>query len=438
MIRRLPKRWLVVVLVGLLIGLPGAPAGYAQAPVAGEEPPPTPLSAQQLEELVGRIALYPDDLVAIILPASTYPLDVVQADRFLQKAKQDKNLKPDQRWDESIRNLLNYPEVISMMSQDLEWTQDLGEAVVDQQADVLKAIQAFRAKASSAGNLKSDDKQIVVQDKGAIQIVPADPEVIYVPQYQPATVVVQQAAPPPPVYYPMPYPSYYYPYPAGYAFAGFATGVFVGAATAWACNWGGGSVENNVNINNTSNLSTTRNNTQTQQKVDQARQQGQQRADQARAQGGGQAGQAGRGQGQGAGQGGGQKWQSQKRPGEVSQGRTSPRTAEARPGYGGSGGASGGDAFGSGGRGSDATRDASRGAQSRGESASTMERGGAQSGGGSRGGASASTMDKGGSRGGGGSASMGSGSRGGGGTSGGGGGGSRGGGGGGSRGGGRR
>ena len=100
-----------------------------------------------------------------------------------------------------------------MMSGDLDWTQDLGEAVVSQQADVLKAIQAFRAKAASAGNLKSDDKQLIVEENNVIQIVPADPEVIYVPQYQPSTVVVQQAAP---VYgyYPAPYPSYYYPYPS--------------------------------------------------------------------------------------------------------------------------------------------------------------------------------------------------------------------------------
>ena len=400
-------RALAVILIGLLIGLP-VPPGYAQAPVAGEGPPPVTLSPQQLEELVGRIALYPDDLVAIILPAATFPLDIVQADRFLQKVKQDKNLKPDQRWDESIRNLLNYPEVISMMSQDVDWTQDLGEAVVSQQGDVVKAIQAFRAKAATAGNLKSDDKQVVVKEQETIKIVPADPEVIYVPQYQPTTVVVQQAAPPPPVYYPTPYPVYYYPYPPG---AAMATGFFIGAATAYACNWNGGSVENNVNINNTTNLSTTRNNTQTQQKVDQARQQGQQRADQARAQGGGQAGQAGRGQG------GATQWKSQKQPGEVSQGRVSPQTAQARPGYGG-GGASQGDAFGSGGRGADATRDANRGTQSRGASASTMDRGGAQPGGGARGGASASTMDRGG------------GSQGGGGFSGGGGGASRGGGGG--------
>ena len=242
------RRILVGILVGLLIGVPGVPPGYAQAPAAGDSPPPATLSAPQLEELVGRVALYPDDLVAIILPASTFPLDIVQADRFLQKLKQDKNLKPDQRWDESIRNLLNYPEVIGMMSQDVDWTQDLGEAVVSQQGDVLKAIQAFRAKAAKAGNLKTDDKQLIVQEKEVIQIVPADPEVIYVPQYQPSTVVVYQPAPPPPVYYPTPYPCYYYPYPPG---AALATGFAIGAATAWACNWNNGSVENNVNINNT-------------------------------------------------------------------------------------------------------------------------------------------------------------------------------------------
>ena len=398
-------RVLAVVLIGLLIGLP-VPPGYAQAPVAGDSPPPATLSAQQLEELVGRVALYPDDLVAIILPASTYPLDIVQADRFLQKLKQDKNLKPDQRWDESIRNLLNYPEVISMMSQDIDWTQDLGEAVVGQQADVLKAIQAFRAKAATAGNLKSDDKQLIVQENNVIQIVPADPEVIYVPQYQPSTVVVTQAAP---VYgyYPAPYPSYYYPYAPG---AALATGLVIGATAAWACNWGGGHIENNVNINNTSNFNTNRTNVQNQQKVNQARQQGQQRAQQS---GGAQAGQQGQG---GRGQGGASTWQSQKKPGEVSGGRVSSQTAQARPGSSGSGGAAKGDAFGSGGRGSDATRDADRGAQSRGGSASTMDRGGAQSGGESRGGGSASTMDRGGgSQGGGGFSGGGGGSRGGGG-----------------------
>src|SRR5574341_2306950 len=163
------RRYLAAILAGLLVGLPAGPPALAQAPAA--DAPVQPQSPQELEELVGRVALYPDDLLAIVLPASTYPLDIVQADRFLQKAKQDKNLKPDERWDESVRNLLNYPEVVSMMNQDLNWTEELGEAVVSQQADVMKAIQAFRAKAQGAGNLKSDDKQVIVQEKDVITIV---------------------------------------------------------------------------------------------------------------------------------------------------------------------------------------------------------------------------------------------------------------------------
>ena len=271
---------ILLILAGLLIGLAGALPVKAQAPVAGEGPPPVRLSEKQLEDLVGRIALYPDDLLAIVLPASTFPLEIVQADRFLQQLKKTPQLHPDTRWNESVRSLLNYPEVVAMMSQDLDWTQDLGEAVVSQQADVLRAIQAFRARVSTAGNLKTDDKQIIVQEKETIKIVQADPEVIYVPQYQPSTVVVYSSAP---VYgyYPTPYPVYYYPYPPG---AALATGIFFGAATAWACNWNRGHVDYNVNVNRTDNLNVNRNNPQYQQRADQARQQGQQRADQARQQ----------------------------------------------------------------------------------------------------------------------------------------------------------
>jgi hypothetical protein len=398
------KRFLAITLVGLLIGLPAGPPVQAQAPVggAGTAPPVQPLSAQQLEDLVGRIALYPDDLVAIVLPASTYPLDIVQADRFLQRLKQDPKLQPDTRWDQSIRSLLNYPEVVTMMSQDLDWTQSLGEAVTSQQSDVLAAIQQFRAKASSAGNLKTDDKQIIVQEQQTIKIVPANPEVIYVPQYQPSAVVVYQPAPPF-YYYPTPYPVYYYPYPPGFA---FATGFFFGAATAWACNWGGHHIENNVNINRTTNLNVNRTNVQYQQRADQARQRGQQGA-------GGRPTTLPAGGGQGAGS----AWQSQRRPGEVSQARVSPRTSEARPGYGGSPGQSRGDAYSNYGRGPDATRDANRGVQSRGSGSSggnrpqsLDSRGGAGSSMGSGGprGGSASTMGRGAPRGGG-SSSMGSG-----------------------------
>ena len=104
---------------------PAAPA--AAAPAAAPQ-----YSADELEQLVGPIALYPDDLLAIMLPASTYPLDVVKAQRFLEKHKVDSNLQPDPALPEPVRNLLNYPDVIKKMNDDLDWVQALGEAVVGQ------------------------------------------------------------------------------------------------------------------------------------------------------------------------------------------------------------------------------------------------------------------------------------------------------------------
>jgi hypothetical protein len=138
---------------GSLIG--AAPVA-AQAPAASGNAAQAP-SPEALEALVGRIALYPDDLVTVILPASTNPLQIVQADRFLQKRKQDPKAPLDDNWDDAVKTLLNYPDVVTMMSNDLDWTSDLGEAVVANQSAVLDAVQAFRRKAQSAGNLKSDD-----------------------------------------------------------------------------------------------------------------------------------------------------------------------------------------------------------------------------------------------------------------------------------------
>jgi hypothetical protein len=231
---------LVMVLIGLVVGLPGAPSASAQAPPAPK------LSAPQLEELVGRIALYPDDLLAIVLPSAKTPLELVKAQRFLDQHKKDPKLTPDKTLPEPVRNLLNYPDLIKMMTEDLDWTEKLGQAVTGQQKDVLTAIQTFRRKAQAAGNLKTDDKQVVIVEKEVIKIIPADPQVIYVPQYQPTTVVVVQSSPPPPAYYPTPYPVYYYPYPPG---AAMATGFFIGAATASACNWGASTINTNVNVN---------------------------------------------------------------------------------------------------------------------------------------------------------------------------------------------
>jgi hypothetical protein len=214
-----------VVILAVVLGLGGSGAARAQDDAGLFAP-------EELEELVGPIALYPDDLVAIVLPAATYPLDVVQAARFLDQRELDPNLAPDEQWDDSIVALLNYPEVLRLMDEDLDWTWDLGEAFLTHQADVFAAIQRFRAQAREAGNLATDDRQVVREAEGAIQIVPADPQVIYVPYYEPSRIVVHRYVPI--HYYSRPYPVYYYPYPAGYV---FHTGFFWGVTTAFRIGW---------------------------------------------------------------------------------------------------------------------------------------------------------------------------------------------------------
>jgi len=195
-----------------------------------------------LDDLVAPIALYPDDLLAILIPASAYPLDVVQASRFVDKLEANKDLKPDEAWDESVRNLLNTPDVVQLMATHLDWTIRLGEEVADDQAEVMDAIQMFRREVDAAGNLESDDKQKIVAEEDTIRIELSNPEVIYVPQYNPQIVVVP--APIPPIrYYPTPYPVYYYPYPPG---ARFATGFFFGATTAFAFSWRAHSIHHGV------------------------------------------------------------------------------------------------------------------------------------------------------------------------------------------------
>jgi hypothetical protein len=228
---------------------------FAQAPAA-DTGAPAAVSPETLDKLVGPIALYPDDLIAIILPAATYPVEIVQADRFLEQRKSDKALKVNENWHEPVKALLNYPEVVKRMSTDLDWTISIGEAVVADQGAVLEAVQRFRRQTQAAGQLKSDDKQVVVVEKEVIKIAPADPQVIYVPQYNPTTVVVA-GAPPTYGYLPAPYPAYYYPYPPG---AALATGLIWGAAisAAWSGNhyqahYGGGG-NNNININRERNV----------------------------------------------------------------------------------------------------------------------------------------------------------------------------------------
>ncbi len=187
----------------------------------------------ELQDLVGPIALYPDDLISIILPAATYPVQIVQAARFLEQREGNPELQPPDDWDDAVVALLNYPEVIELMNDDLDWTWALGEAFLNQQADVLVAVTEFRDQAYAAGNLRTDEHQVVRRTENVIYIEPADPEVIYVPYYEPARVIVYQ---PYPAYFYHPYPrySYYYPYPADY---GFSFGYFFGVTTAYRLHW---------------------------------------------------------------------------------------------------------------------------------------------------------------------------------------------------------
>src|SRR5262249_16645329 len=158
---------------------------------------PNLLKPEELDQLVAPIALYPDPLLAEVLMASAYPLDIVQAERWL---KSHKNLKGDQPkaalakedWDDSIKSLIATPSVLAMMSEKLDWTEKLGDAVVDQQPDVMDAIQRLRAKAQANDKLKSTKQQNVtvnqVQGRQVIAIQPTDPDTVYVPYFDPAVV----------------------------------------------------------------------------------------------------------------------------------------------------------------------------------------------------------------------------------------------------------
>jgi hypothetical protein len=212
---------------------------------------------EELDQMLAPIALYPDSLLTQILMASTYPLEVVQADRW---AKQNKDMKGDalakalekQPWDPSVKSLVNFPQVLQMMSEKIDMTQKLGDAFLGQQKDVMATIQTLRAKAQAAGNLKTTKEQVVKVEKEVIIIESPSPTVIYVPAYNPTVVYGAWAYP---AYPPYPY------YPPGYAAgAAFVTGVAVGAAWGYAwghSDWHGGSVNvnynQNVNINNNIN-----------------------------------------------------------------------------------------------------------------------------------------------------------------------------------------
>ena len=206
----------------------------------------------QLDQILAPIALYPDSLLAQVFMASTYPLEIVEADRF---SKANANLKGDQltkaleakNWDPSVKSLVNFPQVLAMMSEKLEWTQKLGDAFLSQEKEVMATVQQLREKAYKEGNLKSTSEQKVIVQEKTIVVEAANPQVVYVPTYNPTVVYGTWAYPA----YP-PYPVYPPGYTWGAAAFTFAAGVAVGAAWGYAwggCNWHGGDVDIDVNRN---------------------------------------------------------------------------------------------------------------------------------------------------------------------------------------------
>lgn len=236
---------------------PTTPSPEGQAKAAAFKP-------EELEQIVAPIALYPDALLAQVLMASTYPLEIVLAARW---SKEHPDIKGDavakavesETWDPSVKSMVAFPDVLTMMNDKLDWTQKLGDAVLAQRKDVMDAVQRLRIKAKDAGNLKSSKEQTVKAEAApagsstpqVIIIESPSPEVVYVPTYNPT--VVYGAWP-----YPAYPPYYYYPpgYAAGTAFFSFSAGVIVGGALWGGFNWGHSDIDINVNRYNNFNRNT--------------------------------------------------------------------------------------------------------------------------------------------------------------------------------------
>jgi len=208
------------------------PAQFDYPPAPDQSAPQQPAAAVydqgQLDQLVAPIALYPDQLLGQILMASTYPLEVVEAARWLQDPHNAAHRGPvlaqalDQLdWDPSVKSLTAFPSVIQMMNDQLEWTKSLGDAFLAQQADVMESVQRLRHEALNNGTLQSTPRLVVTTEGPDIVIQPADPNVVYVPYYDPSVVYGAWAYPDYPPYYFAPPPGYVY----GPAFAGIGFGV---------------------------------------------------------------------------------------------------------------------------------------------------------------------------------------------------------------------
>jgi hypothetical protein len=237
---------------GALLLAPEGTLLFAQ-PAPQPPPPGQALAPDQLDDLVAPIALYPDPLVSQILVASTYPLELVQASQWLQRnpgltGAALTQAAQQQNWDPSIQALVVFPDLVKRLNQDITWTTNLGNAFLSQQGDVMDAVQRMRLKAQQAGKLSSTRQQRVIttNDSGqpVIEIEPADPQMLYLPWYNPAYIWGA------PLYYP--YASWYYPG----SYFGFGIGIPMGlyfgggwggwGGWGWQPGWGG----HNIMVNN--------------------------------------------------------------------------------------------------------------------------------------------------------------------------------------------
>jgi len=217
------KKILITVHAALLAlviftGLPAMADNDQYYPPDAAEQSNTLFTAEELDDLLAPIALYPDPLLAQVLPAATFIDQIDEAARYVRQYRNSPRID-DQPWDVSVKAIAHYPDVLFMMDQKYDWTVSLGQAFVNQQQDVMDAVQRLRAEAQAAGNLSSTPQQEVVDADDYISIVPASPEVVYVPQYDPLVVYVESS------------PSY--------GFITFSIGFTIGAWLDRDCDWHG-------------------------------------------------------------------------------------------------------------------------------------------------------------------------------------------------------
>jgi len=242
----------------LLLAQSKQAAGSAQQTTGSAQQQAAKIPPDQLDSLVAPIALYPDPMLAQVLAASTYPLEIVQLQQWLAKNPKlkDKELADavaKQPWDPSVQAMAALPEVVKRLADDIQWTTDLGNAFLAQQSEVMDAVQRMRKKAKDKGNLKSNEQQKVetktVESKEVIVVEQANPQVVYVPSYNPVVVYGAPVYAYPPIYYPP--PGYY---AAGMAIS-FGVGVAMGAAWGggwgWGAGWGG---NNDITVNRYNNF----------------------------------------------------------------------------------------------------------------------------------------------------------------------------------------